>query len=175
MSSLPGVAYRVIDTTELDDLVIWSMHDCGTNYLTSPALRADLNRSLTEMASVKCFSGPLDHQHEFDPTRPVALSLPIVFHILLGPNEKSKAFLYLTNAATELHIPENFLVTGLPETDRRRYDMVRQLADEVRKALGVSWQLAEFGGVESPIDDYGAFWEMYKEKVFERIDYEPLI
>ena len=172
MPNLPQVTYRVIDSTELDDLVIWTKQSCLNNYLNNPVCREDLHRFLQRTTATKYFAGPVEHQTEFDPAGTVPADSSIVVHIQLGSDDTTKAFLYLNNSTIEFHIPESFLVTGVLKEDVRRYELIRELADGLRRSIGMDWQMAEYGGATTIIEDYDDFWSKYKENAFERIDYE---
>lgn len=171
-SSLPKAMYRVNDSTELDDLVIWAKQSCSSTYQENPAFRKELCRFLKQNTTTRYFAGPLDHQIEIDPTEVAPTSFPVVIHIQLGPDTASKAFLYLTDNTTEFHLPERFAVTGDLDEDNRRRELIRGLAEGIEKLTGSDWKVAEYGGIATTIDDYDKFWTKYWENAFERVDYE---
>lgn len=172
MSKSPSSTYRVFDSSELDDLTISIEKNCAADYLNNPGLRQKVSSLLGQLATAKYFAGPLDHQSEFVPDGTLPTDLPIIIHIKLGSNAASKAFLYLTDTTTELHIPESFLITGFPQQDDQRHALIRELADGLGDIFDFQWKSAEYGGISTPVDSYDEFWEKYKETIFGRVDYE---
>ena len=171
-SNLPDVAYQLNDFSALDDLVIWAKQSCTNIYQDSSSFREKMRSFLDQKATTKHFAGPLNQQVEFDPDIVLQVNLPVVIHIDL--EDGCKAFLYLTDATTEFHIPERFAVTGNLEEDKRRRALVRGIADGIQHLSAVDWELAEYGGTTTKIDDDDKFWNEYWENVFERVDFEPI-
>ena len=165
-------AYRVNDSTELDDLVIWAKQSCSNTYLKSPAFRNELRCFLEQTTTTEYFAGPLDCQAKFDPAEVVPASSPIIIHILLGLDVAFKSFLYLTESTTEFHLPENFVITGDLKEDKRRLALIRGLADGLQRLTELDWELAEYGGMTIAIENYDDFWGKYWENALGRVDHE---
>lgn len=174
MPNFPHMNYRILDTTELGDLVIWTEQNCSRAYLGSFAIRESMQKLLGAAMGTKYFSGPLGCQVAFDPAERPPAELPLVVHIYIGPLDATKAFLYLDESITELHIPERALVTGSLIEDAKRYDLVRDLADGLRSLFILDWRSAEYGITTTQIVDYEVFWHQYKEDLFRRLGFEQI-
>lgn len=168
MSHIPEANYRVIDCTDLDDLIIWTQQGCLAELVKSSAYRENLKGFLEQITVAPFYCSPIS----LESSKHLPSDPPIVVHISLFADEITKAFLYFDNAVTELHLPERLMVTGVPKHDDERMRVVRQLVEGLASALGIDWRFAEFGGMATVIDDFDSFWIKCKLSVFERISYE---
>ncbi len=174
MPALPRVAYRLFDLTDLDDLVIWVKKGCSDLFVDSATFRNTLQEFLEPIATTTCYAGPMDHQLRFDMFETAPIGQPIIIHIQLSEDIASKAFLYLNDSTTELHIPESVFVTEKTAKDNQRFDQVHNLVDGLSRIFSFRWELAEYGGAKIKIDNCSDFWPEYRKSIFERIDYEDV-
>jgi hypothetical protein len=180
MSDAPGKKmgdrYRVIDTRELDDLVVWCQQSISGERLANCLQDVDRRGVLKDAVRLRFFLGPPEQQREtpFPPGPILADDEQATLYISLTDDQRHTAFLYFTGAGVELHLPEIFFVTGGKALDAKRYETAQQIAAGLAATLEVAWNNLECGGVrvETPLDQ--AAWEKCAASIRSRIDCETL-